>query len=932
MELNQEIPAKRVATPAINNRPRVDTLLLAILGMAIILLLAVIFIAVIWGSEPVLGQAPWYVPLISAFIALTALSVSYLALGRYHVLRDPLSFWVGSGFATYAIGQIFVALSWPGLLPRGVSFVGHLANTPTVIGIMDLAMIDAFLLAATVLRWPSERNLAGKKWLWFIAGWLLLATTGFVLMVRFESRLSIFIDADGRYTLTPRILMSFLLFVFLASTVLSVRYYSQFRDRLAGFVAFPQLAFAFVCIVVLVGGRRYDIWWYVQRGVLVTGHLIIFFGILSEYVRLLRRESQGARMLEAILANIPIGLAVTGGPPYFTVNQVSRYGLEMNQRPAEQLLGTPSRENQTDWRIFLPDGVTQPAPEQMPLYRASRFGEEIHNVEMIMEAQDGRQISVLVNAAPIRDAQGNIVAAINTWLDITDRKRVEKSLEEKESLYRSIARSIPNSGVFVVDKDLRYIIAEGPVAEKFGYTREMFEGHTVREIFQPEAAAKMEARFRRVLAGETISYETERNGRIYWTQQAPLDDALGHTIIVTLDITERKQVEKALGESEQRLRAILAQATAGIIRSDAEGKSVFVNQAFCKMLGFREAELLGKTLWPFTYRDDIEENRRLYDRLMERATSFELEKRFVRRDGSILWVNVSAAPILDEVGRPQSSVSVVIDITDRKQAEEDLQRLNVELENRVEERTAELRAANKALLESRGRLQVLSQRLVEVQEQERHALARELHDRVGQSLTALNLNLTIINDQLSSQKTQLNGRLVDSIKLVSEMIAIVRDVMSDLRPVVLDEYGLVAALQTYIRKYENRYGIHIDFTRSHPVIPRVGAAMEMTVLRIVQEALLNIARHAQADRVSLSLQCEENAMRLLIEDNGIGILSLSEANYSDGHGLMIMRERAEAVGGTLTISSAPGKGTRIEADLPFQQSSKSRLSMNEEPK
>jgi signal transduction histidine kinase len=98
--------------------------------------------------------------------------------------------------------------------------------------------------------------------------------------------------------------------------------------------------------------------------------------------------------------------------------------------------------------------------------------------------------------------------------------------------------------------------------------------------------------------------------------------------------------------------------------------------------------------------------------------------------------------------------------------------------------------------------------------------------------------------------------------------------------------------------------------------------MEMTVLRIVQEALLNIARHARASQVSLSLKCEENALLLMIEDNGIGISSTDNANHSDGHGLMIMRERAEAVGGSLTISSASGKGTRIEAILPFQQNSK----------
>jgi PAS domain S-box-containing protein len=122
-----------------------------------------------------------------------------------------------------------------------------------------------------------------------------------------------------------------------------------------------------------------------------------------------------------------------------------------------------------------------------------------------------------VNASPIRDAQGNIVAAVSTWLDISDRKRAEEILRGSEALYRAIARSIPNGGVFVVDKNLRYLIAEGPVVEKFGYTREMLEGHTVSEIFNAETAARMAARFQRVFAGETISYETVRDGRIYCT-------------------------------------------------------------------------------------------------------------------------------------------------------------------------------------------------------------------------------------------------------------------------------------------------------------------------------------------------------------------------------------------------------------------------------
>ena len=538
-----------------------------------------------------------------------------------------------------------------------------------------------------------------------------------------------------------------------------------------------------------------------------------------------------------------------------------------------------------------------------------------------MPVQFEKPLQEPVNLSVIlADAQGNIISAINTWLDITERKRAEESRAETEALYRAIARSIPNGSVFIVDKNLRYLIAEGTILEDFGYSREMLEGNRVSDIFNSDTSARMDARFRRVFAGETISHETEHKGRIYWTQYALLQDPLEHAIVITLDITERKQAEQALSESEQRFRAIVNQATAGIVRSSMDGKMVFVNQAFCKMLGLKESDLIGKTLASFTYPDDIEEANRLYNRLMEKGIPFQLEKKLIQKDRSTLWVSVSAAPILDGTGKPQSAVSIIVDISKRKQAEDELHQLNTRLESRVEERTAELQNANLDLLESRRRLQVLSQRLVEVQEQERRALARELHDRVGQSLIALNLNLTIINNQLTDKLTSpVSSRLADSIKLATEIIAIVRDVMSDLRPVVLDEYGMVAALQAYIEKFENRYGLSVEFKSSPPPVPRVSAAMEITVLRIAQEALLNIAHHAQANHISVSLQWELDTLLLTVQDNGIGIPAVHEANYPDGHGLMIMRERAEAVGGALSILSTLGKGTRVEASLPFQQ-------------
>jgi signal transduction histidine kinase len=251
---------------------------------------------------------------------------------------------------------------------------------------------------------------------------------------------------------------------------------------------------------------------------------------------------------------------------------------------------------------------------------------------------------------------------------------------------------------------------------------------------------------------------------------------------------------------------------------------------------------------------------------------------------------VSAAPVdVADVG----VVVVTVDITDSKRAE-------------------------RALQESHQRLRILSQRLVEVQEDERRALARELHDRVGQTLAALNINLIIINSQLSGEAAeQIGTRLNDSMKLVAETIALVRDVMTDLRPAVLDDYGLEAALDSHLAQFISRYKISARLEKPDQPLPRLGPSVEMTMLRIAQEALMNIARHAQATEINLSLRRGANTVSLTIQDNGIGIESWQEANRPGSHGLTIMRERAEAFNGNLKVKSVPGQGTLVEVTIPF---------------
>jgi two-component system sensor histidine kinase UhpB len=277
--------------------------------------------------------------------------------------------------------------------------------------------------------------------------------------------------------------------------------------------------------------------------------------------------------------------------------------------------------------------------------------------------------------------------------------------------------------------------------------------------------------------------------------------------------------------------------------------------------------------------------------MRENRTVHNVETGIILESGQVVWTSVSAAPVnVAEVG----VVVVTVDITESKRAERELQ-------------------------ENHRRLGILSRRLVEVQEEERRALARELHDRVGQTLAALNINLIIINSQLPADIVQQIGpRLNDSMKLVAETIALVRDVMTDLRPAVLDDYGLEAALESQLSKFTSRYNIKAMLEKSDRPIPRLGPSIEMTFLRIAQEALMNIARHAHAEHVNLKLHHDEQSVVLSVRDDGIGIESWQEANRPGSHGLTIMHERAEAFGGWLRVKSVPGQGTIVEVSIPFK--------------
>jgi PAS domain S-box-containing protein len=411
------------------------------------------------------------------------------------------------------------------------------------------------------------------------------------------------------------------------------------------------------------------------------------------------------------------------------------------------------------------------------------------------------------------------------------------------------------------------------------------------------------------------------------------DGTLG-VVCYFYDLSDQKKMEAAVRASEERYRNLFDLVPVAVYSCDADGLIQEYNHSAVALWGREPSKndpqerFCGsfKMYYPdgrFMPHEQCPMARMLRGETLEPQ---ELEIVIERPDGVRRNVIAHPLPIRNARGEIIEAINCLYDITERKQAEDALQSLNLQLETRVVMRTTELQEANTALQESRGRLQILSQRLVEVQEEERRAIARELHDRVGQSLSALNINMIIMRDQLLPDSLErVASRLSDSMHLVGETITLVRDVMSNLRPAVLDDYGLEAALQSYVDEYMPRYGIKVVFEKPAQPIPRLGPSIEMTFLRIAQEALMNIARHANASQANLSIWQEADSVCMTVQDNGTGIVSWQEANRPGSHGLTIMRERAEAFGGNLTVGSVPGKGTRIAMSIPIGKGSQKEV-------
>ena len=488
-------------------------------------------------------------------------------------------------------------------------------------------------------------------------------------------------------------------------------------------------------------------------------------------------------------------------------------------------------------------------------------------------------------------------------------------------------------GIFVTRNDV--IVFVNPAAlQLFGaLSPDEVIGQSPLRFFPPDSHAHIREQVRQLIMGKTVPAVEEtllsldgsmRDVEIIGTVfEDPPERALQ---VIVRDITERKRTERALRESEERLSLAFAGAQEGVWDWNLETGAVVYSSHWRKMLGYGEDEIEPHvSAWErLLHPDDRAVVRDVVDGVLRGERDYTLEFRLRHKDGHYVHVLSRGFPVRrDPDGLVGRIVGTHFDLSERKRQEEALKRAHEELEIRVKERTAELALANASLREEmiereraeRARTELLS-RLVFAQEDERQRIAREMHDQFGEQLTALGLGIRALKDSCGTD-ARLAPQVAALENVAQQLDQDVDHLVWELRPTALDDLGLRAALANYVQDWSIRAGVRADLHTTGLSADRLTSEIETTLYRIAQEALNNIAKHAQAENVDVILERRPDHVSLIIEDDGVGFDQGNLGAPHQGFGLLGMQERAALVGATVQIESAAGEGTTIIVRMPL---------------
>ena len=388
-----------------------------------------------------------------------------------------------------------------------------------------------------------------------------------------------------------------------------------------------------------------------------------------------------------------------------------------------------------------------------------------------------------------------------------------------------------------------------------------------------------------------------------------------------MTITARLSAVAAHPAWRNQLELLLASTGEGVYGVDLDGCCVFINRAGAEMLGYRPEQVLGRNMHDLMHHTRADGSHYpagecpIYQ-AFRKGEPCRLDCDVLWRvDGSSFHAEYSSYPIHDRE-RITGAVVTFVDVSERKHAEEQLQRAHDQLEQRVAERTQELSAALAEVARSNELLRGLSAHLQSVREDERKRIAREIHDELGSVLVALKLDVGWMKTRVAAQP-ELVAKSAAMAGLIDRAVTEIGRIITDLRPSILDHQGLWAAMEWHAQEFLQATGLRgrlkLDIA---PEAPTPDGDLATAAYRIFQEILNNVARHANATAVDMQVQGDGTALRIKVRDNGCGI-TLKQLRHTGAHGVLGMSERARHFGGRFAIGPAASGGTRVRVWLPF---------------
>lgn len=625
--------------------------------------------------------------------------------------------------------------------------------------------------------------------------------------------------------------------------------------------------------------------------------LLISFNDITEFKEAQRKQQQVAAEIHDLYNNAPCGY-----------HSLDRDGIFISINNTElQWLGY-SRDEVIGAKKFI--DLLTPASQRIFSESFPRFKERgyVRDIEFEMVRGDGTILPVLLNATAVTDNEGNYLMSRSTIYDITERKQARQSLEAAALYSRSLIEASLDP-LFTISRD-GVIMDTNTAAElATGMHREGLIGSDFAGYFtEPEKAR--EAYQQAFLNGFVHDYhlglrnrtgtvtDILYNAAVYKNSAGEIEGVFA----AARDITERKRMESALLESEQRLKAAHSIAHLGSWEWNIENGEQLWSEEMYRIFGYDPQAITvpHDSLFEMVHPDDNDYVTQSVREALETGTVYNVDFRIIRPDGEVRYLNSQAKLYMDELGSPLRMMGSVLDITDRKNIERELQ-------------------------ESEQQLRFLSAQLLTAQEMERKRIAGEVHDELGQTLTVLKLRLRSIEKQLREDQNKVKGECLDLLGYADGILKSVRRISRDLTPSVLEDLGLSAAVRWLVDNFKNNLDIKIDL-KADNVDSLMPKDLQINIYRILQECLTNSGKHANAENITVLIRQHDDRTVFMVEDDGTGFDAehiLNSGATAKGLGFTTMRERALLLDGTLDIESQEGNGTRITLQIPLSKSSDS---------